>query len=314
MSTTPGSAMSGMSRRVCAAILLSGCVALGTLAGTSTASAAGDGGAGVGVDGHGDTIISSILGLGGGRGGGGGGGSGATPRCRWRTLSDDQVLFLLHVGAGTEGFAQTALYRAIASLGPAAAEVDVSVRFCDGIAMTDQVQVTPAAVLGGDLRSQARARLVTRLAAPHVLTSPPVGHPAVVNQPVFLSIGSDAWRPVDDDLDAFGQHVHVHAEPVGFDYLSGESGWAEAIESCEGPGAIFDPTSPLRVGAQAHDACVLRYHRATGRETEHIGYVQMRWDGWYSVDSGPRVPLSGLYSWALLRRSVIEVDTVIQHR
>jgi hypothetical protein len=66
------------------------------------AGAVGDGGA----SGGGDTIISWARDLTSGSGGGrssGGSGTGATgPVCRWEALSDEAILFLLHVAADTD--------------------------------------------------------------------------------------------------------------------------------------------------------------------------------------------------------------------
>lgn len=84
-------------------------------------------GGGAGATGSGDEIISSILASGnGGPAGRRPGRNGPAPRCHWHTLTDEQVVFLVHVASSRPGLLDAAFLREIdryTNLGVVAEEV-----------------------------------------------------------------------------------------------------------------------------------------------------------------------------------------------
>lgn len=189
---------------------------------------AGATGGGAGATGSGDTIISSILGSAGRSPRRSSGAPSSAPVCLWRTLTDRQVLFLLHVASEMDDLLDAAFLRALdrylaqqlvtsstvapsttapapstpalpttaapttAALPPAAELLDIQVQVCDGVPQTDQVRTVAVAVAPGSFEAAARDHLTRRrekrLDPPRLVTTPPVDAPSVVGEPTFFSL------------------------------------------------------------------------------------------------------------------------------
>lgn len=284
------------------------------------AAATGGGSGSAGASGRGSTIISTILW--GGRPTGKRAGSGADSRCRWHTLSDVELAFVVHVATSVPELQDAALFRALQPWleGGLAPGLELQVMFCGGEARPDQVRVRPVEVGATEVATAARRQLVTRLPPPALAMSPPLPRPVLVNHPVFAWVDPLQWAtPVTGTISAEGRTVEVEAVATALELVSGEADTGGQVRRCEEPGIPWQPAGELSVEAQAAEpgACVLRYSRRTGvegRRASWIGYARLDWRGRYRVDGGPWLPLGPLSSLRIFTRSVHDAPTAIEHR
>ncbi len=284
------------------------------------AGATGGGSGSAGATGRGSTIISTIL-----WGGGPTGrrsGTGTASLCRWHTLSDVELAFVLHVATSVPELQDAALFRALqpwveSGLAPG---LELQVMLCGGEARTDQVRVRPAEIGATEVATAARHQLVTRLPPPALGMSPPLARPALVNHPVFAWIDPLQWStPVTGTISAGGATVEVEAVAVALELVTGEADSGGRVRRCDGPGVPWRPAGEqtVEVQATASDACVLRYSKLTGvdgRRGSWIGYARLDWRGRYRVDGGPWRPLGPLSSLRIFTRSVRDAPTTIEQR
>jgi preprotein translocase subunit SecG len=306
-------------RRAALAGVVASSVLLTSVLLISAPASAGSGG-GAGVSGSGDEVISSILAAKGK--GGATRRSGRAPTCHWQALTDEQVLYLVHVQASRPGLLASGFGNAIdeylrsqvveqatapsTTAGTGATEVfdghservfgsatvrnfDLRVRICNGVAETMQVAASP--VISGDLaRSLAAVRRVAVLPGPKVSVAP--SDVALVGEPVFLDVKRP--DPVRTSISLAGSTVEVAAAPRSpitvFDgQFAADVGRTINCDFDSG----FDPNSELspREQAERPGACVLHYDLTTGDQGEGrpprihqwVGYAAVEWHVEYRI-------------------------------
>jgi hypothetical protein len=284
---------------------------------TPTAGALDGGSGSASVTGGGSSIISTILG--GGRSPGRRPG-GSLPACRWHTLTDLELAFVIQVATSMPELQDAALFQALQPLlqGGLAPGIDLQVLFCDGEPRTDQVRVRPLDPGSAGAIETARRTFVTRLPPPALEMSPPLGRAALVNQPVFTWVEPTQWQtPVTGTHTLDGITVDLEAVAVSLELAGGEADEAAERVFCDGPGVAWQPSSELSVQQQAssREACVIRYTKLTGvdgRRNSWLGYARLEWSGRYRINGGPWQPLGPLSSMRVFSRSVREAPTRIE--
>lgn len=170
---------------------------------------------------------------------------------------------------------------------------------------------SPPAV--GEVAEDLWARIEATLPAPRVVTSPPAGLAAIVEQPTFVAV--ENWTEVNEtDCDDVSGVVCVSL--VATPRLVFDPGDGSDPILCQGAGTVYDPAGPLpSVQAEAPGACAHTYLRRTGvngRPASWPGTVTVTWEvSWSSttpVASGtfPDFSLS-----ADLEREVDEVQGIV---
>ncbi|MGB6057892.1 MAG: hypothetical protein WBF71_06470 [Microthrixaceae bacterium] len=197
---------------------------------------------------------------------------------------------------------------------PPPIEYELRLQICDGVATDIWVSPRPG---GTDALTTLGRRMITRLPEPRPVQSPPTGVAVPVNQPVFISIPSALWTPIDATLRSGGLVAEVRAEPVSLRIYSGD-GSAE-IRECPGRGVRFDPFSPLSPARQSRNplACTITYRAPTpGADAESgprsfIGAVTVIWSAEWRAGAGPWRSLGLIPRTRVFERDVREVRTAI---
>ncbi|MFP3901535.1 MAG: hypothetical protein ACLFXM_11825 [Acidimicrobiia bacterium] len=165
----------------------------------------------------------------------------------------------------------------------------------------------------GEVADDLWAGIEATLPAPRVVTSPPAGVAAIVEQPTFVAV--ENWTEVNEtDCDDVSGVVCVSL--VATPHLVFDPGDGSDPILCQGAGTVYDPAGPLpSVQAEAPGACAHTYLRRTGvngRPASWPGTVTVTWEvSWSSttpVASGtfPDFSLS-----ADLEREVDEVQGIV---
>lgn len=302
-------------------------VALLAVTWPADASAAADGGARSTVVGRGD-IVTSILGW--------SRPSRTTwrptpvPRCRWRTLNDAQLEWLVSISAQS-----VALGLGTPLLDPLAGVLDRA-ELPDG-----DLQGYVCGTETFELRFVERAaprttqellvrQMITRLPVPEPVVSPPPGVAVPVGQPVFVSIDDSAWEPVQGSLSWNGITAEVIADPVGLRVVTGDP--ASSAATCAGPGRRFVPGAASAAAQVRHpEACTVTYRTATrdtrapaaagsgplsgttvGRPERWLGTITVLWSARWRVGQGPWADLGTIPRTRLISRSARELTTSVE--
>lgn len=277
------------------------------------AFAAGDGGSGASsrVVGRGD-ILTSIIGW---RVRRAGSHRRAVARCRWITLRDAQIEWLVAVSAG-----------AAALDGPHPVLEAVHDHLDDGQLPDGDVQVRVCGAEVLDVRFVARSgplptvellhrQMITRIPPPEPTWSPPAGTSVPLHQPVFVSIAESGWREIHSTVTVDGVTAEVRADPVGLRVISGDPVGRTTL--CAGPGAGFDPSSTLGPRSQAlrDGACTFDYASTSGldgRPSTWIGTVTVLWRARWRTTAGEWTELGTIPRTRLFDRTTREVRSTIE--
>lgn len=292
------------------------------------AAASGDSGASSRVVGRGE-ILTSIL-LGGSRARGARS-SGVAPRCRWSTLSDADLEWLVEFSllAVRLGGSAPLFDRLEPLLGEPLPDGDYQIRICGGEVVDGRFVERSSPRPENE---QLLRQMITRLPVPEPSLSPPPGATVPVGQPVFVSLPPTQWRTIEATLVAGTRVAEVRAEPVAMRVISGDP--ATMPVTCSGPGRAFEPNGADSAHRQARhpDACTITYRtsnqpvrpgRATATwvlgDTERrppawIGAVTVVWSAQWRVDDGPWRSLGSIQRTRLIDRSVRELTTSIRSR
>lgn len=284
------------------------------------ALAATDGGARSTVVGRGD-IVTSILGW---ARPSSGRPSGTAPRCRWRTLTDAQIEWLVSISAQAVG------------LGLRTPLLDPLTPFLDQAELPDgDLQGYACGVDTFELRFVERTtprtpqevlyrQMITRLPVPDPVLSPPPGAVVPVGQPVFVTLPDDSWAPVEGSLSSNGITAQVRADPIAVRVVTGDP--ASATVVCEGPGRPFVRGAGSAARQAAHpDACTVRYptasrdHRSprSGERTDArpelwLGTVTVVWSARWRVGDGAWNDLGQIPRTRLIARTTRELTTSVE--
>ncbi len=270
------------------------------------AAATGEGGARSQVIGRGN-IVTTILGwsVGTRRRS-----TSAVPRCRWSTLTDAQLEFLL---AASPELADAGIatpwvepLRRLATT-DALPDGDVQVRSCDGVPV-DARFVAPSSPRT-DVQVLTR-QMITQLPAPEPLFSPPGAAAVPVGEPVFVAVDRSDWRTIEGTLVANGLTAQVRARPVSMRVITGDPASENAY--CDGPGQRFDPTEAASVGRQARRSgtCVIRYHAPS--DEGWLGTVTVLWSAQWRVGAGDWNDLGLIPRTRVVNRVARELTTSIE--
>jgi hypothetical protein len=312
-------------RRALVALIAAVLVATVPVPGTHPpAGASGDSGASSRVIGRGE-ILTSIF----ARRGGGRPTTGTAPVCRWRTLDDADLEWLveltvlaIRLGIDSPLFEHLGPY-----VGGTLPDGDYQLRVCDGEVVESRFTPRDTAP---PLHEVMVRRMITRLPLPEPRFSPPPEAPVPVGQPVFVSIPPPQWAPIEATLAHDGRVATVRAEPVALRVVSGDP--ASDAVLCDGPGVPFDPTSArsARLQSLAPDACTVTYRTANRRPDPHgappgwvfrelaerppswIGSVTVVWDARWRLDDGPWQSLGTIQRTRLVDRTVRELHTTVR--
>jgi hypothetical protein len=299
-------------------------VALLAVTWPTDAGAATDGGARSTVVGRGD-IVTSILGW--TRPSRATWRPAPTPRCRWRTLTDAQLEWLVSISAQS-----VALGLGTPLLDPLAGVLDRD-ELPDG-----DLQGFVCGIETFELRFVERTtprstqeilmrQMITRLPVPEPVLSPPPGADLPVGQPVFVSIDDAGWSPVQGSLSFNGITAEVMAEPVGLRVVTGDP--AASPASCPGPGRPYAPGgASVATQARHPEACTVTYRSATSgavatnpaapapaavtRPDRWLGTVTVLWAARWRVGQGPWAELGTIPRTRLIARTVRELTTSVE--
>lgn len=287
------------------------------------AGAAGDSGASTRVVGRGD-IVTSILGWTGVRARPSGG---SAPRCSWRTLTDAQLEWLVSVAAQAVGLGlSTPLLEPLAPYlaGAELPDGDLQGYVC-GVD-TYELRFVPSTA-DRSVQQVLYRQMITRLPTPEPVISPPPGTIVPVGQPVFVSIASEGWQPVEGTLSYGGVTAQVRAVPVGLRVITGDP--AARPANCDGAGLPFRDDIDRPVAAQANDpaACVVTYRTASSghrsiraepggerRPATWLGTVTVVWSAQWRVGDGPWIDLGNIPRTRLIARAARDLTTSVQNR
>ena len=241
----------------------------------------------------------------------------STPVCRWLTLRDAQVEWLVAISAQSAslGGPHPVLDSVRDHLGGEdLPDGDLQVQTCGG--EVTAFRFVPLAAAAGTVELLAR-RMITRLPVPDPVFSPPSGTEVPLHHSVFASILPSAWRPVHNTLRADGVTAEVRATPVGMRVISGDPDGP--MFPCQGPARPFDPASRLSVRAQAAlpEACTFTYRTlppttAGGGIGAWVGTVTVLWRAEWRTGDGPWSPLGTIPRTRLFDRTPREVLTSIE--
>ncbi|MEI7887294.1 MAG: hypothetical protein WCJ04_07875 [Actinomycetes bacterium] len=247
------------------------------------------------------------------------------PRCRWITFTDAQIEFLIAIMAPnrSDPSVRPLLDSLQGFLGTAElANLNLQGQICDGRNVAFRAIPRSANL---DLQTLLNRQMITRLPPPNPVQSPPEGVVVPVQEPVFVSIPTADWQPVQSTLSLNGITVDVQAEPISLRIFSGEPG--ARIQTCGGQGARYDPSSARTPAQQAaaNNSCILRYDRATQRSaalqeaspdmsvpSAWLGTVTVVWLARWRVGAGPWRSLGEIPRTRLIERPTREVRTAIE--
>lgn len=309
----------GAAVRLTALVVVLLAVALLTVAWPVDAGAATDGGARSTVVGRGD-IVTSILGW--SRPSRTTSRPTPVPRCRWRTLNDAQLEWLVSISAQSVG-----LGLGTPLLDPLAGVLDRA-ELPDGdlqgfVCGTETFELrfvertTPRSAQEVLLR-----QMITRLPVPDPVLSPPPGADLPVGQPVFVSIDDAGWAPVQGSLSFNGITAEVVAEPVGLRVVTGDP--TASTATCPGPGRPYAPGGPpVATQARHPEACTVTYRSTTSdpaaptpaaaaRPDRWLGTVTVLWAARWRVGQGPWAELGTIPRTRLIARTVRELTTSVE--
>jgi hypothetical protein len=249
------------------------------------------------------------------------------PRCRWRTLNDAQLEWLVSISAQS-----VALGLGTPLLDPLAGVLDRA-ELPDG-----DLQGFACGTETFELRFVERTtprsaqevlmrQMITRLPVPEPVLSPPPSADLPVGQPVFVSIDDAGWAPVQGSLSFNGITAEVVAEPVGLRVVTGDP--AASTATCSGPGRPYAPGGPpVSTQARHPEACTVTYRSATTapatstsatsgaaagtRPDRWLGTVTVLWAARWRVGQGPWAELGTIPRTRLIARTVRELTTSVE--
>jgi hypothetical protein len=261
-------------------------------------------------------VFESTNSGGGGGGSGGGGGGGSRITCR----------FVPHLpGSGPGGYAELGVDQLTALYDQGGQQPILGLRVCSDTAgqIVGQEFTTWAPSAGGPpvvfdprvLAEIARSRL--RFPGPVVSTSPPADQGTYAQLPTFFFV--ENWAPVSTSATAGPVTATVTATPVSQRWAIHDTfrGVTETV-SCEGPGAAFDPASPVH--AQLPPACGWTPSHSSAGQQAHGGSrseacfpttVTLAWDVGWGSNIGPGGALGEGTSTTELCLVVAELQAVV---